>query len=80
MEVQYMYVVVSHLECSLHYTVSMIDLCMVRAHIIISIITDAVIKRKKMIDNRDISVTEIIIRKIGIKTTFNKERKACFEI
>ena len=53
---------------------------MVRVHNSISIITDAVIKRKKIIENRDIFVTEIIIRKIGIETTFNKERKSCFEI
>ena len=37
-------------------------------------------KRKKMIDHRDIFVTEIINRKIGIETTFNKEIKSCFEI
>ena len=45
----------------------------------ITIITDAVIKRKKMIDNRDIFPTDILIRKIGIETTFNKERKSYFE-
>ena len=33
-----------------------------------------------MIDHRDIFVTEIINRKIGIETTCNKERKSYFEI
>ena len=46
----------------------------------ITIITDAVIKRKKMIDNRDIFPTDILIRKKGIETTFDKERKSCFVI
>ena len=48
---------------------------MVRVHISISIITNAIIKRKKMIDHRNIIVTEIINRKIGIETTCNKEKK-----
>ena len=39
---------------------------MVEVHISVSIMTNAVIKRKKMIDHRDIIVTEIINRKIGI--------------
>ena len=29
--------------------------------------------------NRDIFPTDILIRKIGIETTFNKERKSYFE-
>ena len=32
-----------------------------------------------MIGDRDIFVTEIINRKIGIEPTCNKERKSCFD-
>ena len=73
-------IVASHLECIVHYTASIVDICTVILHISISIFTDAVIKRKQMIDHRYICVTEIINRKIGIETTYNKERKSCFEI
>ena len=80
MSVEQLLLVASQLECSVHYTASIIDLCIVRVHISISNITDAVIKRKKMIDHRDIFVTEIINRKIGIETKYDKERKSCFGI
>ena len=54
MSVEQLLLVASQLECSVHYTASIIDLCIVRVHISISNITDAVIKGKKMIDHRDI--------------------------
>ena len=53
---------------------------MVRVHISISLIADTVIKRKNKIDHRNIFVTEITNRKIGIETKYNKERKSCFGI
>ena len=49
-------------------------------HIRIKNNTNALIKRKMMIGMRDVFVKEIINRKIGIKVTFNKERKKRYEI
>ena len=44
-------------------------------HTSISVIADAVIKKKNIIDHQDIFVTEITNRKTGIETLFNKEKQ-----